>query len=446
MVDRNGPAHTLTATSVGNAASSIVFLLVFCYFWITLTPLADLSPSSAAAPTGENSNAFNQIVVLFVAGAVLSVVVLRQSWELLLNPRFLLLMLFCWLFVTSLVGDDPVSSLRRVVFSGLVLICANAFLLLTRSNRHFSLLLGWGVSLALLLAFFGVVFLPGLAIHQASDSVEAVLAGDWRGHFGHKNVASAAMVLGVFIGLYVGSISSKTWGRMIVLASGTFLIFTGGKTALAMLPAVLVLAFIFEKLPVSRVFVTIGGVVVMNFLVLGAAVNDGISSWISGLGVDATFTGRTDIWRFTFEKVAESPILGKGFQAFWQTNSLRYGGGDIETWAVAAAHSHNSYLEMIINAGIPGLALMLILFVILPINHASRALKGPNDKNLTRLFLRIWLFCIYLACLESFFFANTGPLWFTMLVAVFGLRLQGCAGLVGAPKKMSRGFARYYVQ
>lgn len=95
-----------------------------------------------------------------------------------------------------------------------------------------------------------------------------------------------------------------------------------------------------------------------------------------------------------------------------------------------AAHSHNAYLEAMINAGIPGLALVVLWLLILPVRDVGRAKAGGNDPALTRLFVRIWLFSVFSACLESTFFANTGPLWFSMLMAVAGLRFQARASLV----------------
>ena len=35
--------------------------------------------------------------------------------------------------------------------------------------------------------------------------------------------------------------------------------------------------------------------------------------------------------------------------------------------------------------------------------------------------LRIWLFGVYLASFESFFLDRADPIWFTFLIAVFGL-------------------------
>ena len=40
------------------------------------------------------------------------------------------------------------------------------------------------------------------------------------------------------------------------------------------------------------------------------------------------------------------------------------------------------------------------------------------------------MFGLFTSCFESPFFENSGPLWFTMLIAIFGLRLQAHANLV----------------
>ena len=42
---------------------------------------------------------------------------------------------------------------------------------------------------------------------------------------------------------------------------------------------------------------------------------------------------------------------------------------------------------------------------------------------MAELFFRIWLFALYSACLETFFFRRADPVWFSLLIAVIGLRL-----------------------
>ena len=46
---------------------------------------------------------------------------------------------------------------------------------------------------------------------------------------------------------------------------------------------------------------------------------------------------------------------------------------------------------------------------------------GGNNGPLTMALLRIWLFGLYLSSMESFFLDRADPLWFTFLLAVFGL-------------------------
>jgi hypothetical protein len=47
------------------------------------------------------------------------------------------------------------------------------------------------------LSYLGVLLVPHLAVHQASDLGEPELAGAWRGIYGHKNIAAG--VTAVFV-------------------------------------------------------------------------------------------------------------------------------------------------------------------------------------------------------------------------------------------------------
>ena len=104
-----------------------------------------------------------------------------------------------------------------------------------------------------------------------------------------------------------------------------------------------------------------------------------------------------------------------------------------------AANAHNAYLDAALTAGVPGLVLVLVWVVLLPIRDMGRADRVGNDPALTRLFLRIWLYGIFAASLESSFFVNAGPVWFTILIGVFGLQMQGRSALVeAAPRRPAR--------
>lgn len=413
--------------------AAFLFLAIFSYFWVGLSPFPDPNAASLSTPYGGTSNVLNQLIVIAMSTVVLVTVLKNPARHLLLRPHGLLICLTVWLLFTGLFAGDPSAAFRRIVFAILVCLCANAALLIPRDGRQFAKLMCIGLTFTVGLSYFGVIAFPHLAIHQATDALEQSLAGDWRGHFGHKNVAAAAMVYAVFFGLYLAKAGHGRVGMVIALSAGFFVLHAGGKTSAAMLPAILLLAWIFERWTKLGAVMLIGGLVGLNLILLAAAVSPSFGSLLASAGIDPTFTDRGSIWRLALSAVAERPIIGYGFQSFWQTEALFNSGQAMTTWAVTAANSHNGYVEQLINGGIPALAMVVIWLGILPMSYARRALSGSNDIALTRLFLRIWLFSLFLACLESPFFGNSGPIWFTMLLAVFGLRLQANAGLVIRP-------------
>lgn len=422
------PGERVDARDAGWNIGAPILLLIFAYFWISLAPFA--------APSGEQDSAssgslLNQITVTLLFLIAMTTLGLDPKRRALFAPRGLLLLTLCWFSFVSIFASDPETAFRRIAYAVLVCGCANAVLLLPRASDEFARLLAIAVAAVLFLSYFAVIVLPDVGIHRARE-VEAALAGDWRGIFGHKNAAAAAMAYVVLFGLYLRQATYPKLGTAIAILAAIFLFFTRGKTASAILPAILLLAWMFEHSRSLRPIVTLGCVAVFNFILIGLSRSQVTMNLLEGLGIDATFTGRSEIWAFTLDRISEQPFTGYGFQSFWYSN--RQGEETTETWAILAAHSHNSFLEALLNAGVPGLLMIVVWLLVLPLRDASSAFSTGNDPALTRLFLRIWIFSILLACLESLFFVNTGPLWFTMLIAVFGMRLQARASLTaGVP-------------
>lgn len=431
----DGKSKTVSDTGLerynpqGGWFASILFVAVFCYFWIGINPLSDPQAGTLAA-YGETSNVFNQLIVLGMSVLVMTLLALHPARELVLKAFWPIAAIFFWIALTIPFADSPDSAIRRSIYSLLVCICASAVLILPRDTNQFARLVGLCLLLAVGLSYFGVLVLPARAIHQATDLSEQALAGDWRGHFGHKNTAAAAMASAVFFGLYLMKMQRFWIGLVLVVLAGIFVLNSGGKTAAAMLPAVLIAIWIFERAGPMRLALVAGTLVVFNFITLTVAVSPPVAAFVSGLGIDASFTDRTSIWQLALSAVADRPLTGYGFQSFWQTDALFYGNHSASTWAVTAANAHNGYLDQLINGGWPLLILVIVWIVILPCRQASVALARESDPDLTRLYLRIWLFGLLTSCLESPIFENSGPLWFTLLIAVFGLRLQATAQLV----------------
>lgn len=416
-------------TDTRSRLAAALFMAQFLYIWVTVDPYVAASSSivSDSAP-----NLINQIASIVLFCGALWFAVTSPLKSLIMQPRTLLILLMLWLALTTMFSATPLVAFKQLILACILLINASVFLLLPRSEQQFARMVSIGLLIMLAFAYFGVVFKPMQAIHQFSTELGADQVGNWRGHFTHKNVASVAMLIASCFGLYVKDRGFWISGWLIVFLSVFFLVHTGGKTSTAMLPLILLVAFIFEKFALLRWPIALGGVLAINFLTVGAALLPPVYEFIESFGVDATFTNRSDIWRLALRAIAEHPILGHGLQGFWRTDAI-INNDTVESWAPIAFNGHNAWVDALINLGFGGFILLAIWILFLPLVYINRIFKQNNYSSLVRLYIRIWLYGLFASSLESVFFENGSLLWFCMMVAIFGLRLQAVAGPVVEP-------------
>jgi O-antigen ligase len=162
--------------------------------------------------------------------------------------------------------------------------------------------------------------------------------------------------------------------------------------------------------------------VALNLLTVGSVASERLASLTKLLPVDSTFTGRTDIWEFALAAVGEKPITGHGFAAFWDSDDVigRQTNFGAE-WAVTAAHSHNSYLDLAVTIGLPGLVLVIIVLALSPLKNFHAIQAGGRNGALPNFLLTIWLFGLYYGTTETFLLDRQNPTWFMFALAVGGL-------------------------
>jgi exopolysaccharide production protein ExoQ len=145
----------------------------------------------------------------------------------------------------------------------------------------------------------------------------------------------------------------------IFAATMWLLMMSDSKTSLAcfVLPAVVVTAH--ALVPVARkravVHLMVISVVVIPAMVLFLGIGGGA---LEAIGRNSTLTGRTDIWSVLLS-VDTNPILGTGFESFWLGPRLKY----IWTFPIVfgITEAHDGYLEMYLNLGWAGVALLGML-------------------------------------------------------------------------------------
>ena len=405
------------------AARSILFVGVLLLAWVSLHPFGDLAAADALDLTSGNEAATYALFGLFAAiGGALTWQSDRFALRALKTPG--LLLLGSWLVISAATSQDIATSAKRFGLLVAVSVTCAALLLLPRGARHLAKLLALAATVLLVLSYGGVMVVPHLAVHQFGDLAEPDLAGKWRGVFPHKNDASAVFSMVVFIGIYVARAGYRHAGIVIALASTVFVFFSGGKSSMLICAFTIALSFALQS---SRGKLTwfalvIAPLILLNLFGLGSVLFPEVGSLVAALPVDATFTGRTDVWRFALAHVPDHLAFGHGFSAFWNTASLRFGVEDTTIWAGNASHAHNGYLDAVLAMGLPGLALTLAVFVFAPARDLYLARQRGADPALALMAMQIWLFGIYLSSLESFLFDRANAIWITFLFAVFALR------------------------
>ncbi|MGY4629419.1 O-antigen ligase family protein [Bradyrhizobium sp. USDA 4486] len=411
----------LAGLNAVQAARCLVAVAALLLVLVTLDPFPDLRSEAATTVVGGRMALAYITWGLLAAVAVLFVAATDgPSLKSLVTPLHLCLV--GWLLVNVVFSESRGLSIQRFVLAVSVTSLAVLLPLLPPTQRSFNLCLGGAALVLLVLCYLGVVLAPQYSIHTALDLTEPQLAGDWRGSFGHKNVASPVMTILVYVGIYLTAVGSFVMGPAVAALAGIFLIFTGGKTSSVLCLAIYGLAslvYVTRSLWLKRIICFVP-LIVMNFLTVGSVLSPALGAMTRQLPLDPTFTGRSDIWEFALAAVAEKPVIGHGYAAFWDDVTERQTAQGAE-WATSAAHSHNSYLDLAVTIGLPGLLLVILVFVLAPLGNFQSAQAYNRSGALAKLFLTMWLFGLYYGTTETFLLERQNPIWFMFALAVAGL-------------------------
>lgn len=405
-----------------------LFLATFLLSWFTVAPFPNLSDPHLLEPSTQG-DLLNQAATVLLTGALAVFVLMKRP---MLLPRVVTLPVVLTIVafgISAVLSAYPGVAARRVVLTIFTVFQASVFLLLPYGREHFARLLTVAALIVLAACYFGVAFMPQLSIHQASDIAEPALAGDWRGFFSHKNGAGASMALLIFIGIFVGRAWNRFAGLLIVVLAGIFLNFTHDKSSMILLPVALVLSYIVPRLRSTFLAfaVVLAAPILINLMTVGSVMFEPIKTFLSDVMSDPTFTGRDEIWQFALDHIAQRPLFGFGFEAFWGTPDLLAAWNYQESWGYRASDAHNSFLNLAVTTGLVGLAFALWWIIVQTFNDFRRAVAHRADHALTTLFLQIWIFGICLSGFESIFFRGGSEVWLLMVAATIGIRFQTLA-------------------
>jgi O-antigen ligase len=188
-----------------------------------------------------------------------------------------------------------------------------------------------------------------------------VHAGNWRGIYSQKNTLAEIMVLGAVLNLLLWR-GDRARGRIYLFGlflSMALVLLSASKTALGAMVTLIALAFLYRSLRWSATLAVpllSGCVLAVGGIALVTLAN--ADAIFSAMGKEPTFTGRTPIWLAVIEMIERRPLLGYGYSAFW-------GGLDSAAAPVLlkigwhTPHSHNGFLDILVQLGAVGMALFL---------------------------------------------------------------------------------------
>lgn len=424
MTTQTLPARPLASSDGERLVRDFLFLatLLLCLF--TVSPFPDLGDARLLASQSDGGDTLSQAATLLLTGALAVFTVLR--WPPLL-PRILtpsLALTLVAFAVSALLSPHSDVAERRIVLALFTIFQASMLVLLPYGREHFARLLALAAVIVLTACYFGVAFIPARAIQQITDIAEPGLAGDWRGLFVHKNGAGAVMVMLIFVAIFIYRTWNKAAAILIGFLAAVFLVFTHAKSPLNLLPFAFLVSYLMPRLRSSFLaFALILGVpIFINLMTVGSVMFEPIKMLDARFLSDPTFTGRNEIWSFAVDHVAQRPLFGFGFEAFWGMPDLVNAWNYLESWGYRASDAHNGYLNLAVTTGLIGLALSLCFIIVQPFRDFRRARMLGADPALSALFRQIWIFALCLSGFEAELFRGGSALWFLTVSSIIGIR------------------------
>lgn len=269
-------------------------------------------------------------------------------------------------------------------------------------------------------------------------------AGSWRGLFNHKNVAGPFFAIGFFC--ILSRLQRHAYQRTLIpcialIICLIFVVLSKSSTGLVGFFGMTIfytgLLVIFRTdQPLKRIALVLGLIsVAALLLIFGGELF--MTLFFEATGKDATFTGRTNIWRALFELSKERPIIGYGLGMAQNPDFMERIHGMIN---FGAASSHNSFLDLIINLGYPGAVLVVCLLMIQLVKLLTRDYRYSDDLLIGTLATSMMLTMLLVGFTTADVLIGRSAFWLLMFITLIISGNPGGKRSVSAPKELVKDF------
>jgi O-antigen ligase len=275
-----------------------------------------------------------------------------------------------------------------------------------------------------------------LAVLQKLQLVNATYLGAPQlfgsGFFANRNFFAAQLFCAIPFGAALAVTALKDWkiqpavlfagafGCLVLLLVGLGSVGSRGGVVLSMISIFASLVYVF-KTTSTELLLRKRGIVVLLVLMFFLVVQGGMLGLLRLANTDLLKESRHDIFVSTLEATKQFFPVGSGFGTFPAVYQIYENpNGMFEAYV---NHAHNDWLEIVLEGGLPALALLLI-FIILFLVRAIGITRKPNDAS-GHGYQRAAVVTILLLMLHAVFdFGLRTP----ALMSLFGL----CCGMMMA--------------
>jgi O-antigen ligase len=410
----------------GRASTWALLLLLIYYALNGISPFVnDPTALRAVATTSSGGVAFERLSKLAVFLLCMAFVVRRQQTVL----RFCRQMKLVTAFPLLALLLCPVSQqATRTSSSALVLLGGILLMYSMMGSYTFDQVLEQLLVLGTVTIGGSIVF--ALALPQYGLDNMGGHATAWKGVFSAKNALGdlALFFLTAAVSYRARSSLLRTLRACQILFCLIAIAFSQAATAY-LLTAVYVIYFAVMKILHrfrKRDYIVLAVAMLFAFFVAAAVVLLARPEFLLNLlGKDSSLTGRTQIWDAVLHSIAQRPLLGYGYQAFWM-------GLEGESYHVILAVSwmlnqaQSGFLDVTLEMGLAGLTLVLLIFGY-AFRDALVCLSRTRDEG--RLRAVEWYLAVVLLTLlynldESFLFEPKHLGSMLLVLACVGLRQQ----------------------
>ncbi len=365
-----------------------------------------------------HGDVLRQIAYLSLAGLTVLAAIQRFGMGALRALPFSMALLLAWCVASALWAPESGIVLRR---AGLEVVVVLSLLLSVETlgaERAFTLW-RWLLAFVLLVNFLSIPLIA--AARHGAGEIDPALVGNWRGLYGHKNVAGAVCAITALLFLFTRN-GWKNWiGIVIAIAACVFLAMTHSKSSAGFLVIGAFAGLLYRigwrdglSRAILAAFVALFAVAMVAFVLIDA------QAIAHALEDPAEFTGRSEIWAAELRYIADHPLLGAGFGTFTDTRGQsplhNYVSG---SWVDAVSHGHNGYLQVFVTIGGIGFFLAMLAVVAAPIRRFW-ALDWEETAFKPLLFA-LFVFAVLHNFMESDFLEGDGVTWSSLLLTIAAL-------------------------